>query len=118
MATVVWLAVGAEVLYAPFGFEAVNYGFAYILVGIALGILQPLVNLIINARSRVAEFRADCQAVLEGYGEAMITAFKKLAKDNFAHLAPSKINVVLEYSHPPLNRRIEEVEKEMAKLSQ
>ena len=117
MATAVWLVVGAEVLYMSFGFAEVNYGFAYILVGIVLGILQPLISLIINARSRAAEYRADRQAVLEGYGEAMISAFKKLAKDNFSHLAPSKINVVLEYSHPPLSRRVEEVEKEMARLA-
>jgi STE24 endopeptidase len=49
--------------------------------------------------------------VKEGYGPAMITALKKLAKDNFAHLAPSRINVLLEYSHPPLSERIAAVEK-------
>ena len=41
------------------------------------------------------------------------TALKKLARDNFVHLSPSPVNVVLEYSHPPLSRRIEEVEKAM-----
>ena len=38
-------------------------------------------------------------------------ALKKLARENFAHLSPSKINVVLEYSHPPLHARIDAVEK-------
>jgi Zn-dependent protease with chaperone function len=47
----------------------------------------------------------------------MISAFKKLAKGNFAHLSPSKLNVLLEYSHPPLNLRIENVEKEIANLN-
>jgi STE24 endopeptidase len=45
----------------------------------------------------------------------MITALKKLARENFAHLAPSRVNVVLEYSHPPLSERIAAVEKEMEK---
>ena len=40
---------------------------------------------------------------------------KKLARENFAHLAPSKINVVLEYSHPPLSERIAAVEKNLNK---
>ena len=40
---------------------------------------------------------------------------KKLARENFAHLAPSRVNVVLEYSHPPLSERIAAVEKEMEK---
>ena len=41
----------------------------------------------------------------------MVTALKKLARENFAHLAPSPINVVLEYSHPPLSQRIAKVEE-------
>jgi STE24 endopeptidase len=64
-----------------------------------------------NARSRKAEYRADEQAVKEGYGEAMVSALKKLARENFAHLAPSRINVVLEYSHPPLGERIAAIAK-------
>ena len=111
-----WGALSLPEFYSEFGFAAgeINYGFTYILLGIGLSLLQPVTGLVINAVSRSHEYRADRQAVSEGYGEAMITAFKKLAKDNFAHLAPSKINVVLEYSHPPLDRRVEEVEKAMA----
>ena len=98
-------------LYTQFGFEEINYGFTYILLGTGLGVLQPLVSLFMNALSRAHEYRADRQAVKEGFGEAMISALKKLAKDNFSHLSPSKLNVVLEYSHPPLDRRVEEVGK-------
>lgn len=116
IATVAWVAAEIPTLYTAFGFEGINYGFTYILLGTGLGLIQPLTGLVMNARSRAAEYRADRQAVKEGYGEAMITAFKKLAKDNFSHLAPSKINVVLEYSHPPLDRRVEEVEKAMKSL--
>ena len=115
MACVVWLAVREPALHAAFGFETVNYGFAYILLGLGLGLIQPLTGLVTNAYSRKAEFRADRQSVKEGYGEAMITALKKLARENFAHLAPSKLNVVLGYSHPPLAQRIEAVEKEITK---
>ena len=118
MAVAVWLAVREPQFYTAFGFEQVNYGFAYILVGIGLGLIQPLTGLAMNAYSRFAEYRADRQAVKEGYGAAMVTALKKLARDNFAHLAPSRINVVLEYSHPPLSRRIEEVEKLLGKAEE
>ena len=111
MACVVWLAVREPALHTAFGFETVNYGFAYILLGLGLGLIQPLTGLVTNAYSRHAEFRADRQSVKEGYGEAMITALKKLARENFAHLSPSKLNVVLGYSHPPLAQRIEAVEK-------
>ena len=111
MGVLVWLTLREPTFYTSFGFSEINYGFAYIIIGVWLGLSQPLTSLLTNARSRAAEFRADRQSVEEGYGEAMIVALKKLAKDNFAHLSPSKINVALEYSHPPLSRRVEEVEK-------
>ncbi len=114
MAVVVWLTVRYPQLHRDFGFEAVNYGFANILTGIFLGLTTPLTGMVMNAYSRFAEFRADRQAVEEGYGPALVTALKKLARENFAHLAPSKAEVVLEYSHPPLSRRIEAVEKAQA----
>ncbi len=115
MAVVAWLTVSIPALHEVFGFEGVNYGFAYVLVGTFLGLVQPITSMIMSVRSRAAEYRADRQAVKEGYGEAMITALKKLGKENFANLAPSKLNVVLEYSHPPLSSRIEAIEREMNK---
>lgn len=111
MALVVWLAVRDPQIHEAFGFASVNYGFAYVIAGIGLALTQPVSSMAMNAYSRFAEYRADRQAVREGYGDAMVTALKKLAKENFAHLAPSPINVVLEYSHPPLSQRIAEVEK-------
>ncbi|MBQ7343788.1 MAG: M48 family metallopeptidase [Clostridia bacterium] len=111
MSLIVWGAVSAPVLHTAFGFGEVNYGFAYILLSAGLGLIQPLTSLVINACSRKAEYRADEQAVKEGYGEAMVSALKKLARENFAHLAPSRINVALEYSHPPLGDRINAIQK-------
>ena len=113
MAAIACLCVRESVLHTSFGFTEVNYGFSYILIGVILGLVQPLLALIMNARSRKAEYRADEQTVKEGYGESMVLALKKLARDNFAHLSPSKINVVLEYSHPPLAERIEAVQKSL-----
>ena len=113
MAVIAWVTVRELALHEAFGFDYVNYGFAYVLMGVILGLTQPLTSMLMNAYSRFAEYRADRQAVSEGYGEALITALKKLAKENFAHLAPSKVNVVLEYSHPPLAQRIDAIEKNL-----
>lgn len=115
MAVVAWLTVLEPGLYTAFGFEGVNYGFAFVLMGIGLGLVQPLSSMAMNAYSRRAEYRADRQAVEEGYGDAMVTGLKKLAKENFAHLAPSPVNVVLEYSHPPLSQRIAAIEQAQKK---
>ena len=113
LAAAIWLTVISPDIYVEFGFSTINYGMSYILAGTAIGLLQPAISLVLNAISRAHEYDADRQAVKEGYGEAMIRAFKKLAKDNFAHLAPSRINVVLEYSHPPISDRIDAVKKGM-----
>ena len=115
MAVVVWLAVREPMLHEAFGFGQVNYGFAYLLLGAGLGLIQPLTGMAMSAYSRFAEYRADRQAVSEGYGEALILGLKKLAKENFAHLAPAKLLVVLEYSHPPLSERIAAIEKSLEK---
>ena len=109
MAVLAWGAVSVTQFHSAFGFEAVNYGFAFSLIGIALGTVQPFTGIFMNAYSRYAEYRADKQAVKEGYGEALVTGLKLLAKENFADLSPSPALVVLEYSHPPLAKRIERI---------
>jgi len=116
MAVLVWVAVISPVFHTQFGFDEVNYGFAYIIIGIWLGIVNPFIGILTNAYSRFAEYRADAQAVKENYGLALVTALKKLAKENFAHLSPAPLNVIMEYSHPPLSARIERIEQECAKM--
>ena len=106
MAVAVWLTVRTPAMHEAFGFANVNYGFAFILLSGLLGLIQPLTGMGMNAYSRHAEYRADQQAVKEGYGQALIGGLKKLARENFSNLAPSKALVVLEYSHPPLSERI------------
>ena len=115
MAVMAWASVNFSALHTQFGFADINYGFAIILTGIFLTLTQPLSAMIMNAYSRKAEYRADSQAVKEGYGEAMIGALKKLARENFAELAPTRVSVLLEYSHPPLADRISAIEKQIKK---
>ena len=110
MALAVWLTVRTPAMHEAFGFAGVNYGFAFILLSGLLGLIQPLTGMGMNAYSRYAEYRADQQAVKEGYGEELIGGLKKLARENFSNLAPSPALVVLEYSHPPLAQRIEAIE--------
>ena len=114
LATAIWLTVRTPAMHEAFGFAGVNYGFAFLLMTGLMGLIQPLTGMGMSAYSRHAEYRADRQAVQEGYGEALITGLKKLARENFSNLAPSKALVVLEYSHPPLSERIQAIEKALA----
>ena len=107
-----WLTLRTEALFPDFGFSGVNYGFAIILImSVEFALISPLFGLLTNAFSRKAEYRADAQAVKEGYGREQITALKKLARQNFTNLAPSPLLVKLEYSHPTLSQRIAAIEK-------
>lgn len=110
------LTVQSADIFIPFGFDAVNYGFAIMLiVGVEFALIAPLFGLLVNAFSRRAEYRADAQAVEEGYGEALVSALKKLAKENFSDLSPDPMLVKLEYSHPPLSQRIAAIEKHQSR---
>ncbi len=106
-----WLTLRTPELFASFGFDEINYGFAMILIMSAeFALISPLFGLLINYFSRKAEYRADAQAVKEGYGQELISALKKLARQNYADLAPSPLLVKLEYSHPTLSQRIKAIQ--------
>ena len=107
-----WLTLRTSAIFTAFGFDGINYGFALILImSVEFALIAPLFKLLANWLSRRAEYRADAQAVKEGYGDALISALKKLAKENFSNLAPSPLLVKLEYSHPTLSQRIDAIEK-------
>jgi STE24 endopeptidase len=107
-----WLTLRTPEIFASFGFSRVNYGFAIILImSVEFALIAPLFGLLSNWISRRAEYRADAQAVEEGYGDALISGLKKLARENFSELAPSPLLVKLEYSHPTLSQRITAIEK-------
>ena len=107
-----WLTLRTEGIFTAFGFDGINYGFAIILImSVEFAFISPLFGLLVNYFSRRAEYRADAQAVKEGYGDQLISALKKLARQNYADLAPSSLLVKLEYSHPTLSQRITAIEK-------
>ena len=106
-----WLTLRTTGLFTAFGFSGINYGFAVLLIMSAeFPLVAPLFGLLTNYVSRRAEYRADAQAVNEGYGEELIHTLKKLAKNNLADLAPSPLLVKLEYSHPTLSQRIDAIQ--------
>jgi STE24 endopeptidase len=107
-----WGLINIPELYQDFNFFNINYGFAFIVLSYcALPFISTVISLFRNAISRKAEYQADLQAVKEGRGEDLISSLKKLARSNFADLNPSKITILLSYSHPTINDRIINIEK-------
>ena len=112
LAVAAWWVLRTPGAFTSFGFEGLNYGFAVVLImSVLFALIAPLFGLLVNALSRRAEYRADAQAVKEGFGPELIAALKKLARENFADLAPSPLVVLLEDSHPTLSQRIDAIEK-------
>ena len=112
LSAMAWFTVRTPELFTDFGFDKINYGFAMIVIlNVGFAFVMPLFGLISNYFSRKREFRADAQAVKEGYGEALISALKVLAKNNYANLSPDPLVVKLTYSHPTLSQRFEAIRR-------
>ena len=95
--------------FEAFGFGGVNYYFALTLLTLFTWPLDTLLGYISNVISRKHEYEADGFAAGEGYGEALISALKKLSKDSMSNLNPHPLIVKLEYSHPTLSQRIDSI---------
>ena len=112
MSTLAYFTVQKPEIFTQFGFTGINYGFAIILIlSVEFAIIAPLLGMFMSYRSRVAEYRADAQAVKEGYGPALISALKVLARGNYSNLSPDPIIVKLQYSHPTLTDRVSAIEE-------
>jgi Zn-dependent protease with chaperone function len=116
LSVLAWLTLRTTAIFADCGFEKINYGFAVILImAVEFALIAPLYGILVNYLSRSHEYRADRQAVSEGYGPALISGLKKLTQADFGDVAPSPALVTLEFSHPPLSQRIDTIERELAK---
>lgn len=107
-----WGLVSTPEIYRDFGFEGLNYGFAFFLLStVCLAFLSPFLGLFFNALSRKFEYGADRFAAENGYGAALVSGLKVLSRNSFACLTPHPLLVALTASHPTVSRRIQALEK-------
>lgn len=102
-------------LFTAFGFDGVNYFFALTVMGIITWPAQIIGDIILNAISRKHEYEADRFAATEGYGDALISALKRLHNEALGEINPNKWTVFTEYSHPTLSQRISAIERTINK---
>jgi len=103
------LVLNVGTLFSSFGFDGVNYMFAFTILTLITWPLETGLDIISNALSRKHEYQADAFAAREGYGEGLISALKKLCKDSLTNLNPHPLLVKLDYSHPTLSQRIDAI---------
>ncbi len=93
-------------LSESFGFTSAHIGFSIILFEILIEPLDILMNIPFSWLSRRAELRADDFSGKAGFKDAMISALKVLARENYANLTPHPLVVKMTYTHPPISQRI------------
>lgn len=102
-----WGLINMPDIYRDFGFDSLNYGFAfYLLCTVCLSFLSPFFGMLSGALSRRGEYAADRFAAENGYGEALVSALKALSKNSFVCLTPHPLLVALGGSHPTVSQRV------------
>lgn len=79
--------------------------------GILFSPISGITGLFMSIYSRKNEFEADSYAKETYSGQALAQALKKLSVDNLSDLYPHPWYVFFHYSHPPLLKRLEAIEK-------
>jgi len=89
-------------LVPPFGFQGIADIAAFPLLALVLGAFSLVIMPLNNAYSRLVEGQAD-QYALEATQnpEAFITTMTKLTDQNLGEARPSRLVVLIFYSHPP-----------------
>ena len=84
-------------IYASLLFFSMLYAPISLLLGVFFSII-----------SRKNEFSADAySAQTAKMPEALLSGLKKMSKENLSNLTPHWLNVFLNYSHPPVLKRVE-----------
>ena len=105
------LLVGNEKLSLALGAEQYGIHLNLIVFTILYTPISKLTSLLMNIFSRKNEFEADYYAAITYDGKHLQEALKKLSSNNLSNLTPHPAYVFFHYSHPPVLKRLEAIEK-------
>ena len=100
----------SEISYALGG----NISFRHFEIFAFLILYTPVdrfISIVMNIKSRNNEYEADNFAVQTYKKLPMISALKKLSRDNLSNLTPHPVYEFLNYSHPSLSKRLDAIER-------
>lgn len=100
------LFVGNPLLSQALGVEEPSFHLGLVAFGILYSPISELTGLIMNYLSRKFEYQADNFARRTFKGEPLVTGLKKLSKNSLSNLTPHPAYVFVHYSHPPLSKRL------------
>jgi len=104
-------------LFLAFRMSEVSVYASLIFISILYSPLARVLSIFTQRLSRKYEFEADEFAYQTyGHAEMLISALKKLSRDNLSHLTPHPLKIILDYTHPPVLDRINAL-RQLAKSS-
>ncbi|RYD41957.1 MAG: M48 family peptidase [Verrucomicrobiaceae bacterium] len=102
----------SRLLFDAFGVKQISAHVGLVLFSILLEPVSKFLGVLANAWSRKHEFEADAYAAkMTGDSVSLGEALKKITADHLSHPSPAPLRVWLDYSHPPLARRLEAMQK-------
>ena len=104
------LFMGSPTLHSAFGVHTVSVYCGLALFMVIYSPLSQITSVLAGFQSRAHEFDADrFAAETTRHPDSMISALKKLSKDNLSNPTPHPLAVILHHSHPPVLQRIEAI---------
>jgi STE24 endopeptidase len=104
------LVVDSPVISGAMGAESSSFHMGLIVFGILYSPLSLVIGVISNYISRRNEYEADRFVKENHKAEVLAGALKKLSVKNLSNMLPHPAYVFFHYSHPPLLKRLEELE--------
>ncbi len=105
------LLAGNEKLTDAMGAETCSFHISILAFSLIYSPVSVLISLFMNYLSRKHEYQADSFAGKIYDSNKLISALRKLSLNNLSNLNPHPAYVFVNYSHPPLLRRIKNLER-------
>lgn len=106
------LFVGSPVLSEALNVSQPSFHIGLIAFGILYTPISEITGLLMNYLSRVFEYQADNYAKTTYRWQPLISALKKLSKNSLSNLTPHPAYVFMNYSHPTLLQRFQNLKKD------
>lgn len=101
------LFVGNQLLTEALNVSQPSFHIGLIAFGVLYSPISEITGLIMNYLSRKFEYQADNYAKTTFESEPLVSALKKLSKNNLSNLTPHPAYVFARYSHPTLLQRFQ-----------
>lgn len=109
--------VNQPVLSQALGGDRVYFQLGLVAFVILYGPIESISGILMNKWSRKNEYEADACAAIQGMGEYLIEALKKISVRSLSNLTPHPWYEFVNYSHPSLLKRIEAIRRLEKKIN-